>query len=91
MNVDVYQKVERNAQSLMHKIANANKAKLKSIARQVYLDGFAHLKNCEKVAMRGNQGRGFYIAKVTNPEYVKKEEEKNEKKNRKRGKKKQDK
>ena len=88
---DVFQKVERNAQSLMHKIANANKAKLKSIARQVYLDGFASLKNCEKVAMSGNQGRGFYIAKVVNPEYVKKEKEKDDIKKRKRGKKKQDK
>ena len=86
---DIYQKVERSTQSLAMKIANASKAKLKGVARQVYLDGFASLKNCEKVAMNGNQGRGFYIAKVTNPEYVKKEEEKTEKKNRKRGKKKE--
>ena len=89
MNVDVYQRAERYVQSLTMKIVNAEKARLKGPARQVYLDGFASLKNCEKVAMSGNQGRGFYIAKVTNPEYVKLEKEKYEKKNRKRGKKKE--
>ena len=88
---DVYQKAERKAQSLVSKIANAEKARLKGIARQVYLDGFASLKNCEKVAQNGNQGRGFYIAKVVNQEFAEKENEKNEKKKRKKGKKKQSK
>jgi hypothetical protein len=91
MKVDVYQRAERHVQSVVMKIENANRAKLKGVARQVYLDGFASLKNCEKVAMNGNQGRGFYIAKVVNPEYVKKEKEKDDKKKRKRSKKKQDK
>ena len=63
---DVYQRAERKAISLAMKIANAEKARLKGLARQVYLDGFASLKNCEKVAQNGNQGRGFYIAKVVN-------------------------
>ena len=73
------------------KIVIAEKARLKGIARQVYLDGFASLKNCEKVAQNGNQGRGFYIAKVVNQEFAEKENEKNEKKKRKKGKKKQSK
>jgi hypothetical protein len=87
---DIYQKVERSTQSLAMKIANAGKARLKGVARQVYLDGFASLKNCEKVAQNGNQGRGFYIAKVVNAEFAEKEKE-NEKKKRKKGKKKQEK
>ena len=89
--VDVYQKAERKAQSLVNKIANAEKARLKGVARQVYLDGFASLKNCEKVAQNGNQGRGFYIAKVVNQEFAEKEKNKGEKKKRKRSKKTQDK
>jgi len=88
---DIYQKVERSTQSLEMKIVNASRAKLKGVARQVYLDGFASLKNCEKVAQNGNQGRGFYIAKVVNAEFVEKEKENNEKKKRKKGKKKQSK
>ena len=91
MKVDVYQKAERKAQSLISKIANAEKARLKGVARQVYLDGFASLKNCEKVAQNGNQGRGFYIAKVVNQEFAEKEKENDKKKKRKRSKKKQDK
>ena len=87
---DVYQKAERKAQSLVSKIANAEKARLKGVARQVYLDGFASLKNCEKVAQNGNQGRGFYIAKVVNQEFADRQKE-NEKKKRKKGKKKQEK
>ena len=89
MKVDVFQKAERNVQRMISKVANADKAKLKGIARQVYLDGFARLKNCEKVAMNGNQGRGFYIAKVVNSEFAEKEKEKGEKKKRKKGKKKE--
>ena len=89
MKVDVYQKAERKTQSLAMKIANAEKARLKGVARQVYLDGFASLKNCEKVAMNGNQGRGFYIAKIVNSEFAGREKEQNEKKKRKKGKKKQ--
>ena len=88
MKVDVYQKAERKAQSLISKIANAEKARLKGVARQVYLDGFASLKNCEKVAQNGNQGRGFYIAKVVNQEFADRQKE-NEKKKRKKGKKKE--
>ena len=88
---DIYQKVERNTQSLAMKIDNAGKARLKGMARQVYLEGFASLKNCEKVAQNGNQGRGFYIAKVVNKEFAEKEKENDQKKTRKRGKKKQDK
>ena len=91
MMADIYQKVERNTQSLAMKIDNAGKARLKGMARQVYLEGFASLKNCEKVAQNGNQGRGFYIAKVVNKEFVEKEKENDQKKTRKRGKKKQDK
>jgi hypothetical protein len=89
MKVDVYQRAERHVQSVVMKIENANRAKLKGVARQVYLDGFASLKNCEKVAINGNQGRGFYIAKVVNSEFAEKEKEKNEKQKRKKGKKKQ--
>ena len=89
--VDVYQRAERKAQSLVSKIANAEQARLKGVARQVYLDGFASLKNCEKVAQNGNQGRGFYIAKVVNQEFAEKEKDKNEKKKRNKGKKKQSK
>ena len=88
---DIYQKTERKALSLEMKIVNASKAKLKGVARQVYLDGFASLKNCEKVAQNGNQGRGFYIAKVVNAEFAEKEKENEKKKTRKRGKKKQSK
>ena len=91
MMADIYQKVERNTQSLAMKIDNAGKARLKGMARQVYLEGFASLKNCEKVAQNGNQGRGFYIAKVVNKEFAEKEKENDQKKTRKRGKKKQDK
>lgn len=87
---DVYQKAERKAQSLISKVANAEKARLKGVARQVYLDGFASLKNCEKVAQNGNQGRGFHIAKVVNQEFADRQKE-NEKKKRKKGKKKQEK
>jgi len=85
---DVYQKAERKAQSLISKVANAEKARLKGVARQVYLDGFASLKNCEKVAQNGNQGRGFHIAKVVNQEFADRQKE-NEKKKRKKGKKKE--
>jgi hypothetical protein len=85
---DVYQRAERSTQSLAMKIANAGKARLKGMARQLYLEGFASLKNCEKVAEKGNQGRGFYIAKVVNAEFVEKEKD-NDKKKQKRGKKKQ--
>jgi len=88
MKVDVYQKAERKAQSLISKVANAEKARLKGVARQVYLDGFASLKNCEKVAQNGNQGRGFHIAKVVNQEFADRQKE-NEKKKRKKGKKKE--
>ena len=91
MITDVYEKAERKAQSLICKVANADKAKLKGVARQVYLEGFASLKNCEKVAQNGNQGRGFYIAKVVNQEFADREKENEKKKKRKRGKKKQDK
>ena len=91
MIADVYEKAERKAQSLVSKVANADKAKLKGVARQVYLEGFASLKNCEKVAQNGNQGRGFYIAKVVNQEFADREKENEKKKKRKRGKKKQDK
>ena len=91
MITDVYEKAERKAQSLISKVANADKAKLKGVARQVYLEGFASLKNCEKVAQNGNQGRGFYIAKVVNQEFADREKENEKKKKRKRGKKKQDK
>ena len=91
MMADIYQKVERNTQSLAMKIDNAGKARLKGMARQVYLEGFASLKNCERVAQNGNQGRGFYIAKVVNKEFAEKEKENDQKKTRKRGKKKQDK
>jgi hypothetical protein len=87
---DIYQKVERSTQSLAMKIANAGKARLKGMARQLYLEGFASLKNCEKVAQNGNQGRGFYIAKVVNKEFAEKEKE-NEKKKRNKGKKTQSK
>ena len=91
MMADIYQKVERSTRSLAMKIDNASKARLKGMARQVYLEGFASLKNCEKVAQNGNQGRGFYIAKVVNKEFAEKEKENDQKKTRKRGKKKQDK
>ena len=87
---DIYQKVERSTQSLAMKIANAGKARLKGMARQLYLEGFASFKNCEKVAQNGNQGRGFYIAKVVNKEFAEKEKE-NEKKKRNKGKKTQSK
>ena len=91
MMADIYQKVERSTRSLAMKIDNASKARLKGMARQVYLEGFASLKNCERVAQNGNQGRGFYIAKVVNKEFAEKEKENDQKKTRKRGKKKQDK
>ena len=91
MITDVYEKAERKAQSLISKVANADKAKLKGLARQVYLEGCPSLKNCEKVAQNGNQGRGFYIAKVVNQEFAEKEKENEKKKKRKRGKKKQEK
>ena len=89
MITDVYEKAERKAQSLISKVANADKAKLKGVARKVYLEGFASLKNCEKVAQNGNQGRGFYIAKVVNQEFAEKEKENEKKKKRKKGKKKE--
>ena len=57
----------------------------------MYLEGFASLKNCEKVAQNGNQGREVYIAKVVNQECADREKENEKKKKRKRGKKKQDK
>ena len=47
---------------------NADKKKLKGIARVVYIEGYAGLSKCEKFAQQGNGGRGFYIAKVINPE-----------------------
>ena len=50
------------------KSINADKKRLKGIARLVYLEGYASLSKCEKFAERGNDGRGFYIAKVVNPE-----------------------
>ena len=89
MIVDVYEKAERKAQSLISKVANADKAKLKGVARQVYLEGFASLKNCEKVAQNGNQGRGFHIAKVVNQEFADRDKENEKKKKRKKGKKKE--
>ncbi len=45
--------------SIDMRIINANKNKLSSGARQVYLQGFARLSKAEEVAMKGNAGRGF--------------------------------
>ena len=55
----------------------------------MYLEGFASLKNCEKVAQNGNQGRGFHIAKVVNQEFADRDKENEKKKKRKKGKKKE--
>ena len=73
------------------KSINADKKKLKGIARLVYIEGYASLSKCEKFAERGNAGRGFYIAKVVNPEMEEKLKEKEEKKTRKKRSKKREK
>jgi len=45
------------------KEANANKAKLSSTARTIYLRGLARLSKCEEVAKSGNGGRGFKVTR----------------------------
>ena len=86
---DIFTKMENSIKSHTMKSINADKKRLKGIARLVYLEGYASLSKCEKFAERGNAGRGFYIAKVVNPEMEEKLKEKEEKKTRrKKGKKK---
>ena len=54
--------VENMFKSVDARIKNANKHKLSSGARQVYLHGLARLSLAEEVASRGNRGRGFKAA-----------------------------
>ncbi len=82
MTQDIFEKMTNSTKSLAMKIVNAERKKLRGLARQVYLEGYASLSKCEKFAERGNAGRGFYIAKIVNPEMADKLKEKDEKKTR---------
>jgi len=53
------------------KEANANKAKLTGVAREVYLRGIARLSKAVEVAEKGNNGRG-YVFKAPTTEATKK-------------------
>jgi len=83
---DIFTKMKNSIKSHAMKTTNADKKRLKGIARLVYLEGYAGLSKCEKFTLRGNQGRGFVVAKVINPEmedkFKKNEADKKEKKAR---------
>ena len=49
------------SKSQIMKKANADKAKLKGVARDVYLNGVARLSKCEEVARKGNKGKGYIV------------------------------
>ena len=82
IDISLYEKMMKLEQRRASKLVNADKKKLTGMAREVYLQGFAGLSNCEDVAARGNEGRGFKV-----PVYVSKEYAKTDKKNNKRKKK----
>jgi hypothetical protein len=43
------------------KIANANRAGLSGVARDVYLRGIARLSKAQEVADKGNNGKGYVV------------------------------
>ena len=43
------------------KEANADKAKLTGVARDIYLLGRASLSKCVVVAAKGNKGKGYVV------------------------------
>lgn len=65
-----FNKMMRVEQRKQSKLANADRKKLKGLAREVYLQGFAKLGKCEEVAEKGNGGRGFKLPVIISEEYA---------------------
>ena len=59
--------IEGMIKSMKMRLANAEKANLGVIAKQIYLQGLARLGNAEKVASDGNDGRGFVLKNTVGP------------------------
>jgi hypothetical protein len=60
----IFDQVEATRKSRMMKEANAEKAGLRGVEREIYLAGKARLKNVGKVAQNANGGAGWKIVKV---------------------------
>ena len=78
-------KIEGNLKSWQMRLNNADKAKLSTIARQVYLQGLTSLSRAEEFVTKGNGGKGFSLPGVIVVDNVRDDNTKK----RKRGKKKQ--
>ena len=61
LDTSVYDKMMKLEQRKKSKLWNAEKKKLKGLARDIYLLGIASLSRCEEVAQKGNSGRGYKL------------------------------
>ena len=60
----VFDQVEATRKSREMKEANADKAGLRGVEREIYLSGKARLKNVVKMAFNANGGAGWKTVKV---------------------------
>ena len=57
----IFDEVSAKKRSLEMKTANADKAGLRGVEREIYLRGVARLKNVGRVSMMANGGQGWKI------------------------------
>ena len=60
----IFDQVEAVRKSRQMKEANADKAGIRGVEREIYLSGKSRLKNVGKVAQMANGGAGWKIVKV---------------------------
>jgi len=81
IDISTCEKMMKLEQRRASKLGNADKKKLKGVAREVYLQGFAGLSKCEDVAAKGNEGRGFKVpVTAVSEEYAKTDKKNNKRK-----------
>jgi hypothetical protein len=61
MNTKSATQAERKAKSFEMKTANAQKARLNDLEKQLYLQKYASLGKAKAFVQKGNQGRGFRL------------------------------
>ena len=69
LDTSVYDNIMKLEQRKKSKLWNAEKKKVKGLARDIYLLGIASLSKCEEVAQKGNSGRIYKLPVIVSEEH----------------------